>query len=172
MSCSCPSIVTFFNGTFQNCNSLKTVVIVGMNNVLTNPPFTGCGSLTHLYIPDTLTVTNANFLLNCYALKSVRNSQTFTSLANSTYQGCRSLTELEFSDTLTTIGVNVFNGCVSILEYTFLSTTPPTLGNINSFTGINPACKIYVPDASVAAYKIATNWASFSSYIYPLSTKP
>jgi hypothetical protein len=32
--------------------------------------------------------------------------------------------------------------------------------------------KIYVPDASVAAYKAATNWVSYANYIYPLSTRP
>lgn len=63
-------------------------------------------------------------------------------------------------------------GCTSIIEYIFLSTTPPTLANINAFTGINPICKIYVPDASVEAYKAATNWNNYSAYITPLSLKP
>ena len=85
---------------------------------------------------------------------------------------CINLKELEFPTTLTSIATQSFQGCLSILEYTFLSTTPPTLAGTNAFAGINAACKIYVPDANVAAYQAATNWSTYANYIYPLSTKP
>jgi hypothetical protein len=99
-------------------------------------------------------------------------SNTLTSLPSSSIRNCNNLVELEFSNTLTSIAASALQDNLSILEYTFLSTTPPTLANINAFTNINAACKIYVPDASVAAYKAATNWSTYANYIYPLSTKP
>lgn len=81
------------------------------------------------------------------------------------------ITKLILPSTLTSIGASAFAN-QQILIYIFNSTTPPTLANINAFTGINPICKIYVPDASVAAYKTTMNWNQFASYIYPLSEKP
>ncbi len=50
----------------------------------------------------------------------------------------------------------------------FNRTTPPTLGT-SAFYNINSICKIYVPDASVTAYKSATNWNTYADYIYPIS---
>lgn len=73
---------------------------------------------------------------------------------------------------VTFIPANCFFQNINVEAYIFLSPTPPTLVNINAFGGINPICKIYVPDASVAAYKAATNWVNYSAYIYPLSEKP
>ena len=47
------------------------------------------------------------------------------------------------------------------------ATTPPTLGTNGSMGyGNSP---IYVPDASVDAYKSATNWSVIASRICPLS---
>jgi hypothetical protein len=48
-----------------------------------------------------------------------------------------------------------------------LATTPPTLGG-NAFYGTHSSLKIYVPSASVNAYKRATNWSSYSRKIYAI----
>ena len=79
---------------------------------------------------------------------------------------------LKFGSSLSSIYSNAFLNCSYLSKYIFLSTTPPTLANINAFSGINPLCRIYVPDASVDAYKAATNWVTYANYIYPLSQKP
>lgn len=104
--------------------------------------------------------------------KLILNS-TLTTIGDQTFFLCYALSKkIIFPATLTTIsGGTNFSG-VYVRLYIFLSTTPPTLANINAFTGINPICKIYVPDASVEAYKAATNWSFYANYIYPLSSKP
>jgi hypothetical protein len=50
----------------------------------------------------------------------------------------------------------------------FEPVTPPAV-TANLFPSIKKFGKIYVPDASVAAYKAATNWVSYADYIYPVS---
>ena len=47
------------------------------------------------------------------------------------------------------------------------SETPPTITSY-SFANTNNA-PIYVPDASVTAYKTATNWVLLASRIFPIS---
>ena len=51
------------------------------------------------------------------------------------------------------------------------ATTPPSLGGPLMSTGGNYATigKVYVPDASVDAYKAATNWSQYADIIKPLS---
>lgn len=56
--------------------------------------------------------------------------------------------------------------------FIFTSTIPPIInpqGLWESWGGNNPPEKIFVPDASVNAYKSATNLAEFADLIYPLS---
>jgi hypothetical protein len=172
ISVSIPLSVTFYNGAFTSCNSLTKIVITGCTDFSANNPFSDCNSLTVFVIPNGTTNIVASTFSGCHSIRSFTIGNATTTLGNSCFASCRSLTELEFPDTITSIGTSTFSGNFSILEYTFLSTTPPTLASTNAFTNINPACKIYVPDANVAAYKAATNWSGYSSYIYPLSTKP
>jgi hypothetical protein len=196
--CNLTSLTTTIAGTFDGCNSLKSISIPQTVTSITGNPFRNCFALQKLILTSVTSagLSNSGFdscfslekvILNnslssmsnvghfqfCRSLKSINIPNTFTTISNLFFGSCISLTELEFPDTLTSVGSNqAFGGCTSILEYTFLSTTPPTNGSTNTFTGINAACKIYVPDANVAAYKAATNWTVVANYIYPLSTKP
>jgi hypothetical protein len=49
------------------------------------------------------------------------------------------------------------------------SETPPTITN-NSFFNTNNA-PFYVPDASVTAYKTATNWVDLADRIFSINDK-
>jgi hypothetical protein len=155
---------------FNSCFVLEKAVI---NDIQTgaNSHFTNSGIKEVVY-PDTVTSLFPNIFQNCRFLKKVKLNNTLTSVGNFAFADCPNIESLEFPDTLTSIGGGCFQNNISTLEYTFLSTTPPTLSFTSAFTGINAACKIYVPDASVAAYKAATNWVTYANYIYPLSTKP
>jgi len=83
------------------------------------------------------------------------------------FRNCKSLKYVELED-ITLIGSDAFYNC-SALQYVIIrATTPPTLGSTSAFTNTNN-CPIYVPDASVEAYKTATNWLQFSDRIKPLS---
>lgn len=71
--------------------------------------------------------------------------------------------------TLTSMGSGYrpFHGYYN-LEYIIIKAiTPPTLSNNSGDMGNN--CPIYVPDASVEAYKTATNWNQYADRIKPLS---
>jgi hypothetical protein len=172
-SVSIPKTVLGYNGAFYGCNSLKKAIISGCNNLAGNTPFYQCYSLTEIVLPNTLTVIVSSTFFECKSLKTIKIGNATTEIQAGCFFGCTSLRSLEFPSTLVSIsGANVFLNNTSTLEYTFLSVTPPTLASTSSFSGINPACKIYVPDGSVAAYKAATNWVTYANYIYPLSTKP
>ena len=64
---------------------------------------------------------------------------------------------------VTEIGFSAFQSCYSLTSITVNASTPPTLGGYAFDATRN--CPIYVPSASVDAYKAATNWSSYASRI-------
>lgn len=78
-----------------------------------------------------------------------------------------SLAYVDMPSTVTTINNNAFLFC-PLNTVICRATTPPTLGT----RVFNSTCTIYVPDASVNAYKAATNWSTYSSQIVGISQLP
>ena len=138
---------TFVGGTIQNYrNTLVSLFIGNSVTSIKNYAFDYCYSLTSISIPNSV-----------------------TSIGSSAFVFCYSLTSISIPNSVTSIGEGAFASCFSILEYKIYAATLPTLVDVNAFTNINSICKIYVPDASLTAYKTATNWSTYANYIYPLS---
>ena len=125
--------------------NLKKVVL---NNVLTRidgMAFRDCISLTEISdIPDT-----------CTGIYGDYNAESF--------RNCSSLKKLVVGAGIQKIGGSTFRDCTSMESFYIKATTPPAMGD-NCFT--NNPCNIYVPHASVDAYKAATNWSQYASRIY------
>lgn len=61
-----------------------------------------------------------------------------------------------------------FQGCTALQTLILNSTTPPTTSSDN-LSGTNSTFIIYVPDASVDAYKAASGWSTYASRIKGIS---
>lgn len=150
--------------------------------------FRDCTQLTDCTMPDTVTLIDSMAFYNS-GLQRISISENLASVGNSAFQGTK-LLSIKFPDATTTIGANVFGGVTTLLEveigsgittignsgiasstrytrYRIHATVPPTLGTDAIFPPTRGG--IYVPDASVNAYKTATNWSAYAQYIYPLS---
>ena len=84
------------------------------------------------------------------------------------FGSCTQLRVAILPSTITTVGTVAFEKCSNLSGIVIKATTPPALNNTNAFNSTNN-CLIYVPDASVEAYKTATNWSSYASRIFPVS---
>jgi len=74
------------------------------------------------------------------------------------------LTHLTLPASLTSIGENAYNGS-SLTTVTCYALTPPEMSSL-AFTGSTFSyLQIKVPSASVAAYKAASGWSSYSNKI-------
>lgn len=108
--------------------------------------FSGFTSLTSLTIPNSVTTFGARCISEC-----------------------TSLTSLTLSENTEVIYGYAFYGC-SVLQYILINkATPPNLPYNTAFNDTNN-CPIYVPSASVNAYKSANNWSTYASRIQAIPT--
>lgn len=130
--------------TFANCASLERVVFPVGTTKFNNRIFEACSSLTSLNCPDGLTTIGNYVFIDCVSLESVTLPSSLTSIGGYCFQRT---------------GTDTTNG----LTITVFAETPPTIASSTFYqTALN---KIYVPAASLATYKAATNWSTYASYM-------
>ena len=149
---------------FNFCLSLISVTIPDGVTSIGNNTFQNCYSLASITIPDGVTSIGAYAFQNCSSLASITIPDGVTSIRNSTFQNCYSLASITIPDGVTSIGTYAFGSCYGMVEYHFLSTTPPTLAT-SAFQNIQSDCTIYVPTESLESYQTATNWSAYASYM-------
>ena len=96
-------------------------------------------------------------------LTSVTIGNSVTSIGNQAFYNCPKLTSVTIGNGVTSIDNQAFYRCTGLTSVTINATTPPTLVT-NAFSSTNN-CPIYVPSASVNAYKSASGWSSYASRI-------
>ncbi len=113
---------------------------------------------------------NCNAIINTAANKLVMGCQntvipnTVTVLGGNSFQSVTTLSAITVPSNVITLENNVFAGCSNLTSITFEATTPPTLG-ASVFLNHSANLKIYVPSASVNAYKTETNWSNWADCI-------
>ena len=156
------SITTIDPECFANLENLTTIMIPNNITTIGERAFYNCSKLTTVIIPDSVTSIGYDAFYDCDSLTSVTIGNGVTSIGESAFEGCTSLTSVTIGNSVTSIGFYAFYGCTSLKEVYCKPTTPPAGGswmfNASDF-------KIYVPRASVDAYKSAEYWWNYSSYI-------
>lgn len=155
----------------QICEGATSFDIPQGTTNITNYVFYGWGALLDVTIPDTVT-TIGSYVFYGTIIRTLVIPNSVTEIGRNALSVTNNLVDIVFGSGLTDIGNNMFQSKTRHLDFNIrvLATTPPTLGS--GFLPSNFTGKIYVPDASVNDYKVATNWSDYASYIYPLSDYP
>lgn len=125
--------------------------------------FSGCTSLTSVTIPNSVTVIGVAAFQTCSALTSINIPSGVTNIGGYAFNWCTRLTSIDIPSGVTSIGQKAFKSCSSLTSITVNAVTPPSLG-LSAFDETND-CPIYVPSASVNAYKSASGWSTYASRI-------
>lgn len=178
------------NASFYGCTSLSSIKLPTALTLVGAQAFDGCTSLASINLDNVENIWFAAFY-NCTSLTSV----TLTSakkILQKAFFGCTSLTRVTFQSIEKLIGggsdEGTFYNCpitvidlpatiTSIGNYVFYrsslstlicrATNPPTM--VSSSLYETKISNIYVPDASVDAYKTTSGWSEYADKIKPLS---
>ena len=180
------SVTSIGEGVFSNCSGLTSCTIGSSVTTISTYAFSRCRSLTRINIPNSVTSIGNRAFRECTSLTSVTMGNNVTTIGDDAFSGCTSLTSIDIPDSVETIDSGVFTGCTNLTSCTIGSgitlinswafenctgltsvtvkaTTPPHIG-IYVFNNTND-CPIYVPSASVDAYKAANRWSDYASRI-------
>jgi len=105
----------------------------------------------------------ANSAKNNTSIEYVDTGDYYIGVSFGAFQGCSSLKSATLRASIGEIGQRAFQNCSSMESCYIMATIPPILGTW-AFDG-NP-CNIYVPHASIDAYKVAAVWSQYASRIY------
>lgn len=178
-SANFPALENVRSTSFAYCSNLKNIY-APLVTILGTQAFYGCSSLTSVNFPLVTKIDSQGFY-NCNGLTSVR-FPLVTSIGSEAFR-CRSLTSVLFPK-VTSIGNMCFYDAYNLKKVIIGTETDTicTLNNTNAFgtcyhilgttnTTYNPdGLKdgyIYVPNALVADYRVATNWSTYASQIMP-----
>lgn len=153
---------------FSDCEHLELVDIGAWTTIIPSNAYKDNPKLKKVVLNDVLEVINANAFINCVSLEEISEIPDSCTLLYNQYnqqafRGCTSLKTITIGRGMQRIGWSTFRDCTSMESFYIKATTPPQL-DTDVFT--NNPCKIYVPRASVDAYKSAPNWSQYASRIY------
>ena len=160
------SVTSIGNYAFSSCYSLASITIPDSVTSIRNYAFSSCCSLASITIPDSVTSIGSNAFYYFFSLASIIIPTGVTSIGDSVFSMCCSLASITIPDGVTSIGINAFQSCLGIRYYDFSACTDiPTLKNMNAFSGIPSDCQMLIPSALFDEWSIATNWATYASYM-------
>lgn len=120
--------------------------------------------ITEYTIPDSVTTIGSSAFEVCGSLTSVTIPDSVTTIGYGAFVDCSSLTNVTIGSGVKMIGNYAFAFCYSLTNVYCRATTPPA-GDYNMFKDNASDRKIYVPTASLEAYKTADGWSEYADYI-------
>ena len=147
---------------FSYCSGLTSVTIPDSVTTIGDSAFSGCIGLASVTIPDSVTTIGSSAFYDCRGLTNITIPDSVTTIGSSAFRRCTSLASVTIPDSVTEIGDYGFYKCSALADIYCMAAVPPTLGGSEVFTGVPSELKIYVPRASVEAYKSALYWKDYA----------
>lgn len=167
-------LTTIESMAFYGASSAQmTLSSINLSNVteIGSNAFYYCTALNNIDLSKVTTI-GAGAFRYCTALTSVDLSSLTEISGTYAFGNCTSLQTVVIGENLTAFKNFTFTGCTALQSITIKATTPPTgttnmFGTASAFAKYNDnqGAKIYVPAASLEAYKAATGWSAYASYI-------
>ena len=163
-----PSTVsTIQSNAFGSCSALTSVTFSGSGpRTISKGAFSGCTSLSSISLPSGVSIIDEAAFSGCTSLASLDLSKVNT-ISGDAFAYCTSLTSVDIPSSVSNMTLGAFKGCTNASMTVHRDTPPSIPKNVNYTMGVpNP---IYVPSASVDAYKSAVGWKVYADRIQPIT---
>lgn len=169
---------SYKNGAFYGCSSLVSVGDMSHITRIGRMAFRDCSSFSQEINAPSVEGSIGYYAFYGTAIKKVSNLGNATILVGvssasinspvGAFARCTSLEEVRLPATTEQVQKGSFGFCTVLKTIVCEARTPPSL-DANAWYGSNALTAIYVPDASLEAYKTAVNWSAYADRIHPLS---
>lgn len=180
-------LTTINEGSFYGCSNLTAVSLPTGLEDISNNAFYGCSSLGSINLSSTrVEIIRASAFYGCTCLTSISFPASLGWIEYCAFSDCKNITSIDFSKVrnigemafircsglttitlpsdLKSIGSSAFASCSNLTTVTCNATTPPTAVH-DMFSDCSKLQTIYVPAASVDAYKAADGWSNYANKI-------
>ena len=106
---------------FEDCTSLKQLIIPGHVTKIDNYAFAGCTSLTNVTMADSVTDIGEHVFEKCTSLKTVKLSANLKEIGDYMFTDCPAIESITVPDSCTSIGSSAFRRCTSLQSINFPS---------------------------------------------------
>lgn len=144
---------------FANCNTLKSISIPNSITNVGNNSFRECDGLANISIPVSVTSIGNYAFYSCDGLTSFAIPDSVKSIGSYSFYACTKMTNIVVGKSVVSIGASSFY--LTPLAYiTCLAETPPVVNSYDAFNNYDNVT-LYVPNASIEAYRNASIWSNF-----------
>ena len=157
-------VITIGKNAFTVCINLINVIMGYHVRTIEQEAFKECRNLTNITIPNGVTSIEECAFGFCNSLTNVTIPDSVKTIRKFAFSWCSTLTNLTIGKSVTSVEDFAFSDCNSLQSIYCKATTPPKLG-YGALSNYYYNKKIYVPQQSVVAYKIADGWEQFDKII-------
>jgi hypothetical protein len=118
------SVNSIFEGAFDTCTSLSSVIIPDSVTSIGDYTFEWCQNLTNVMIGNSVTRIGEDAFNWCTSLTSVTIPNSVTSIGFYAFYNCVSLTSVTIGNSVTSIEDGAFERCISLTEACFQGNAP------------------------------------------------
>ena len=160
-------VTTIGSNAFMSCYELTSVTMSNTVTTIGERAFQSSGVKDIVWSNNLTTIGQNAFPLtnlgqSTNGVVTIPNS--VTTIGERAFQRLDYMTQMYVGENVTSIGDNAFGTNSGMTSFTINALTPPTIGS-ELFYSHGQNFIIYVPAASVDAYKAATNWSTYASRI-------
>ena len=174
------SVESIGDYAFQYCSGFKNLVIPTSVTYISGTAFTGCAFATIKVVPGNPKFDsrdNCNAIIETATKKLIKGSEFtvmpdgITAFGEGAFMSNRNLKFINIPATVESIEKNALIYCNNLKAITCLATVPPAAADLAfnygaaSSISIDPSIPVYVPGASIEAYKAAKNWNYFTNFV-------
>ena len=152
-----PNVTSIEEKVFFECKALQSVMLGNRVRSIGKEAFRRCKDLANITLPQSVTTIDKEAFRECSSLSEINLNEGLLSIGDNAFRET-AIVHLILPSSISRLGKKVAEKCKSLLRIESRATVPPEIESVS-----NDKLSLYVPSASIEAYRNAKNWKKFKS---------